>query len=172
MDSLRAYFPLNHEELPEGTIVKLRLDHLSQENKDYYSSKGVTEDSLGVIYYIYKKASGSESLMVYEIVWKTPAEPYIYDMNWDEITSTGKYILPDELKLLKINPGRISEALKNTQTSPPVSTSKVSKLRAMFERRQGGGKRGRKSRKYRKVRKSRKVLKSRKVRKSRRRSRR
>jgi len=92
-------------------------------------------------------------------------------MNWDEIISTNRYILENDLRSLKSNPRHLSVALTNAYESPRAYLSKVSALRAKFEtprtpktpRTPSGGKRARKSRK---------VHKSRKARKSRRRARR
>jgi hypothetical protein len=180
---LRAYCPDNYEVLPEGTIVKLSSG-LDDSSKAYLSSKGITEDSLGVIYGSYKTDYISENIMEYYVVWKTSmkrkrreAERRL-SMNWDEIISTNRYILENDLRRIKSNPRHVSVALTNAHDSPRAYLSKVSALRAKFEppkspktpksprtprtpKSLSGG-----------ARKSRKVHKSRKARKSRRRARR
>ena len=170
---LRAYCPDNYEVLPEGTIVKLRSD-LNDSFKAYLLSKGITEDSLGVIYGSYKTDDTSQNIMEYYVVWKTSmkrkwkeAERRL-SMNWDEIIPTNRYILENDLRHLKNNPRHLSVALTNAYDSPRAYLSKVSALRAKFETTHrtprtpktpntpSGGKRARKSRKMRKFRKSRK----------------
>jgi hypothetical protein len=160
---LRAYCPDNYEVLPEGTIVKLHSG-LDDSSKAYLLSKGITEDSLGVIYGSYKS---DDNIMEYYVVWKTSmkrkrreAERRL-SMNWDEIISTNRYILENDLRSLKSNPRHLSVALTNAYESPRAYLSKVSALRAKFEtpktpRTPSGGKRARKSRKVRKSRKARK----------------
>jgi hypothetical protein len=124
--------------------------------------------------------------MEYYVVWKTSmnrkrqAAERRLSMNWDEIISTNRYILENDLRRLKNNPRHVSVALTNAHDSPRAYLSKVSALRAKFEtprtprtpktprtpmtpKTPSGGKRARKSRK---------VHKSRKARKSRRRARR
>ena len=105
--------------------------------------------------------------MEYYVVWKTSmkrkrreAERRL-SMNWDEIISTNRYILENDLRSLKSNPRHLSVALTNAYESPRAYLSKVSALRAKFEtpktpRTPSGGKRARKSRKVRKSRKARK----------------
>jgi hypothetical protein len=160
---LRAYCPDNYEVLPEGTIVKLRSD-LNDSSKAYLSSKGIRQDSLGVIYGSYKS---DDNIMEYYVVWKTSmkrkrqATERRLSMNWDEIISTNRYILENDLIRLKNNPRHVSVALTNAHDSPRAYLSKVSALRAKFEtprtpKTPSGGKRARKSRKVHKSRKARK----------------
>ena len=185
---LRAYCPDNYEPLPEGTIVKLSSG-LDDSSKAYLLSKGITEDSLGVIYGSYKS---DDNIMEYYVLWKTSMKRKRQEaerrlsMNWDEIISTNRYILENDLRSLKSNPRHLSVALTNAYESPRAYLSKVSALRAKFETPKtpktpktprtpktpktprtprtpsGGGKKAQKSRKVRKsYRKSRKARKSR-----------